>query len=239
MISGRYTRSKITDFARLNGATIDQLIVKGKLLVLMLRDTESFSILSTLGMTGWWYRMSWTTALKKHARVVLELDDGSLLVYCDSRNFGTFKVTTLEAANTKLGSLGPDIMTPESRWPPALQEFLTRVHRFAKKQTVAEGLMDQRIVAGVGNYIRADALYLATMSPLRPMQSLSEQELNKLWRAAHIISMAAYDDTHPIEADRGFDCLCYAKKLSPKNEPIEAFVDKNKRTVWWCPSEQV
>lgn len=243
VLSGRYTRTKIQGLEQLQGSLIKRVIVKGKLLVFVLQDsTNVFAALSTLGMSGWWYRLNDRNTLParvaKHIRLSIELDDGSRLVYVDTRNFGTFKITALELATAKLGALGADILAPPILWSTAQAEFLLRVDKYAKKQTVAEALLDQRIAAGVGNYIRADAMYLSAISPTRLMSELSKDELQRLWAASCRVAAFAWENVHPLEPNMTFDTVCYAKPTSPKGNPIDTYKDRNGRTVWYCPMEQ-
>jgi formamidopyrimidine-DNA glycosylase len=243
VISGRYARSQI-DLSELVGATIERIIVKGKLLIFALcKNDEVFAALSTLGMTGWWYRVDAKNplpdAVKSYVRIQLELHDGSILTFIDPRNFGTFKITSWTMSKIKLAELGPDIMTPEHLVSSiALPGFKARVARFGRKQTVAEALLDQRIAAGCGNYIRADAMHWATISPLRPMSSLSDEELARLWDAMRLIAARAYRDESMLEKGEGFSNLCYGQKTGMNGGTIETYTDKNGRTVWYCPTEQ-
>lgn len=237
VVSGRYIRSPI-DMSRTIGAVIERVIVKGKLIVFALRrDGEVFAALSTLGMTGWWYRTD-EPQNAKHRRIELTLDDGSTLVFVDQRNFGTFKVTSWAMAKAKQAELGPDIMTPPNLWTIAFPEFVARVQRFGRKATVAEALLDQRIAAGVGNYIRADAMYLASLSPHRSLIGLHETELKALWETLHLIAICAYEDRHPVLPNAGYANLCYGQKRSLRGGTIETYEDKHGRTVWYSPMEQ-
>lgn len=239
VISGRYVRAPI-DMSQLIGATIERVIVKGKLIVFALRrNSEVFAALSTLGMTGWWYRTHKSEATSiKHRRIEITLDDGSVLVFADPRNFGTFKVTSWSMAKAKQSELGPDIMTPPALWTITFPEFVARVQRFARKVTLAEALLDQRIASGVGNYIRADAMHLASFSPLRPMIELSEDELKKLWETLHLIATCAYEDRHPVTPNAGYSNLCYGQKTGLQGGTIKTYEDKHGRTVWYGPVEQ-
>lgn len=194
-------------------------------------------------MTGWWYRVDANSPLpntvERNVRIQLELNDGSVLAFIDPRNFGTFKITNWMMSKIKLAELGPDIMTAEHLvLSTALPEFKTRVVRFGRKQTVAEALLDQRIAAGCGNYIRADAMHWASISPLRAVTSLSDEELARLWNAMRLIAVSAYHDESMLKKDEGFSNLCYGQKTGMNGGTIETFTDKNGRTVWYCPTEQ-
>ena len=113
-----------------------------------------------------------------HERAVVELDDGSRLVYRDVRRFGTWLV--LEGAE-----LEPYLATkngPEplgSRFTAGwLEAQLSRRHAPLKAV-----LLDQRVVAGLGNIYADEALWRARLSPLRPANALSTEEIARLTRA--------------------------------------------------------
>ena len=140
---------------------------------LLLRLESGLGLLVHLRMTG-----SFGFAPATHERAVIELDDGSRLVYRDVRRFGTWLV--LEAAE-----LEPYLSTkngPEplgSRFTAAwLMSQLAR--RWAPVKAV---LLDQRVVAGLGNIYADEALWRARLSPLRPANSLSQEEAARLVRA--------------------------------------------------------
>lgn len=232
VVSGRYLRGAIHGLDEIVGMKLDRVAVKGKLITLYLRGSEPLAILNTLGMSGWW------TVFKEqdpefdtHRRIELQFDDGSVAVFFDPRNFGTFKVVSHAEAKRKQAELGPDIMTEEKLWSFVVPEFLTRVKRFAKDQTLAEGLLDQRICSGCGNYIRADAMYQARFSPLRRMSELTEADLRRIWDAMHKVAheSARADEYVP---------LCYGQKQTPTGGTVESYSDSDGRTVWWSPKEQ-
>ena len=238
VVGGRYMRAspEALGLSRLKNAVIERISCKGKLLVFHMRaDAETFAILSTLGMTGWWKpNYFFDETIDKYKRIALTFADHTMAVFFDPRNFGTFKVVSYSEMKRKLAELGPDILSPPQFWETiTIPEFLARVKRFGKKQTLAEALLDQRIAAGCGNYIRADAMYQASFSPHRPISDLSEAELLTIWRAMHKVAVTSY------EAEGAYQTVCYSQSLSPLGSPIEAYTDGNSRTVWWCPKEQV
>lgn len=246
VVSGRYVRGMVHDIERLNGTRLEQLSVKGKLIVFHLRSHEPFAVLSTLGMTGWWVVLKekdheWD----KYRRIELQFDDGTVAAFFDPRNFGTFRVVSFAESKRKMAELGPDILTERGHWESiAFPDFLTRVRRFAKAQTLAEALLDQRISSGCGNYIRAEAMYLARFSPHRLMSSLTELELRKIWQAMHEVATASYQNRALPQSlgaanpEGEFNHLVYGQEVSPHGMEIKSFMDSNGRTVWWSPEEQ-
>ena len=211
-------------------------------------DGTKRAILSTLGMTGWWEVATaeavkrWpldTDPMVKHRRIDIDLSNGSKLSYFDPRNFGTFKVVEYSEMKRKLTELGPDILMPEKLWNSiAFPEFFARARRFGRSLTLAEGLLNQRIACGCGNYIRADAMYLAGLAPQRKLAELTDMELRRIWIAMNSIALASLLNKDVLTSEGMFKNLCYHRKMSPNGNPTVSYKDKNNRTVWWCPMEQ-
>jgi DNA-formamidopyrimidine glycosylase len=239
VVGGRYMRTnqESLGLVHLPGCIIKEITCKGKLIVFnLVKADKSFPVLSTLGMTGWW-EPNYNSSLEfdKYKRILLEFTNGSSAMFYDPRNFGTFKLVTPNELEKKLKTLGPDILSDESRWDTeCLPEFYRRMKRFGKRQTIAEALLDQRISSGCGNYIRADALYLARLSPHLNAASLREEELKAIWRSMHVIARAALYDYHPMDITARFDNLVYGKKVTDRGHVVEHYIDKRNRRVWYC-----
>jgi formamidopyrimidine-DNA glycosylase len=144
---------------------------RGKYLVLRLES--GLALLVHLRMTG-----SFGFEPTSHERAVLELDDGTRLVYRDVRRFGTWLVledTDIEpylAAKTGPEPLGP-------RFTAAWLAGRLAVRRAPVKAV----LLDQRVVAGLGNIYADEALWRARVNPLHPAESLTRDEAGRLHRA--------------------------------------------------------
>lgn len=119
----------------------------------------------------------WVSELpSKHTRVVIRLSSGTLY-FNDMRIFGWMKVVTPDQRRAEFASYAPDINTPAIS-PEYLQT------RFAnKKVAVKTAVLDSNIVSGVGNIYANDALHLARIHPLRPVCSLSTDEIHRLTAA--------------------------------------------------------
>jgi formamidopyrimidine-DNA glycosylase len=140
---------------------------------LLLRLASGLGLLVHLRMTG-----SFGFAPATHERAVIELDDGSRLVYRDVRRFGTWLVLEEVELEPYLSTKnGPEPLGARftSAW---LMSQLTR--RWAPVKAV---LLDQRVVAGLGNIYADEALWRARLSPLRPANGLSQEEVARLVRA--------------------------------------------------------
>jgi formamidopyrimidine-DNA glycosylase len=140
---------------------------------LLLRLESGLGLLVHLRMTG-----SFGFAPVSHERAVIELDDGSRLVYRDVRRFGTWLVLDDAALEPYLQTKnGPEPLGPRftSRW---LGAQLAR-----RKAPLKAVLLDQRVVAGLGNIYADEALWRARLSPLRPASEVSGNEVLRLTRA--------------------------------------------------------
>jgi len=241
VVSGRYKRAAIHGLDALPGKVVKHVTAKGKLLVFHVHGGEDpIAVLSTMGMTGWWFvlKAGEPHELDKYRRVELSFEDGTVAAFFDPRNFGTLKVVSHNEAKRKLAELGPDIMMEEHLWNTvAIPEFLARVARFGRKQTLAEGLLDQRIASGCGNYIRADAMYLARLDPTMPMSSMTEDQLRLIWKCMNKVATCSFNNK-AIDGEGEFENLVYGFEKSPTGHQVDSYVDANGRTVWYSPKEQ-
>ena len=146
---------------RLDGARIGALTRRGKYILVELDD--SGLLLLHLGMSGRITAGAAAVPPEPHDHVVLTLDDGTIVRFNDPRRFGLLDYVPRgqERAHPLLAGLGPE---------PLEQGFdagyLNRA--LAGKMTpIKSALLDQRIVAGLGNIYVCEALYRARISPRR------------------------------------------------------------------------
>jgi formamidopyrimidine-DNA glycosylase len=140
---------------------------------LLLRFESGLALLVHLRMTG-----SFGFTPVSHERAVVELDDGSRLAYRDVRRFGTWLVLADAELEPYLATKnGPEPLGRRftSHW---LGAQLAR-----RKAPLKAVLLDQRVVAGLGNIYADEALWRARVSPLRPANDLSDPEVTRLARA--------------------------------------------------------
>jgi len=111
-----------------------------------------------------------------HTRVRIALDDGHRLVYVDPRRFGTGHLMASAAArDLYLGArLGPEPLTP------AFTVDYLRAAARGRTAPVKAFVLDQRRIAGVGNIYADEALFRASIHPLRPAGSLRSAQLAAL-----------------------------------------------------------
>ena len=114
----------------------------------------------TLGLTG---RILCNNY--KNNRVKFYLDNGKYFYFCDTRNFGTLNFyNSEERLNNKLNILGIDFF--ENTDKEIFEYIKTKMNKLRNKdKMLCEVLLNQKIFLGVGNYIRADAIYMSKLDP--------------------------------------------------------------------------
>src|SRR5258708_7097642 len=163
--------------ALLTGARFAAVSRSGKNLLLTLRraDGAPLGVWSHLGMTGKWLRRAAGDEKPRFAPVSLILDDGRALHYCDMRLFGRFRV--IKAARfseiAELADLGPDPLG-DGIDAPALHQRLQRL-----RTPIKVALLDQTLIAGVGNILASEALFRARLDPRRPARTLTLAEVRR------------------------------------------------------------
>lgn len=175
----------------LPGQTFRRLDRLGKMLIL---ELDHQGLLVHLGMTG--QLTFWDPAhpegqgpaappapghpvRDRHLHLILHLEGAAALLYRDVRRFGKWRMDPLETLRRapELVRLGPDPLTPEYRFE-AFSAALRRTRRRIKA-----ALLDQRVVAGLGNIYADEALHRAGIRPHRRCHRLTEGQKRCLFEA--------------------------------------------------------
>jgi formamidopyrimidine-DNA glycosylase len=112
-----------------------------------------------------------------HCRVCFDLADGSRLLFTDARKFGRIELWPADREEEALTGLGPEPLGADFT-----ADILAR-HLSRRKGPIKAVLLAQETVAGLGNIYADEALFLASIHPLRPANSLSTDELTHLHEA--------------------------------------------------------
>ncbi len=235
VISGRYTKNEIsglTEFKRNLPLRIAGAGVHGKFIYLICE--KEYSIWNTLGMSG-----SWKLVKNDHSRVQLQFSDGSSVYFEDMRNFGTLKmVKGKHQLIDKLQSLGPDMLAED-----VSHDKFTQAFRRKNSKNICEVLMDQTVVSGVGNYLKADSLWSAKINPHATVGDLSDDDLvilcdkvKEIIRASYETGGATIQTFSGVEYEKGSysdNFLVYNKKTDPLGNPvIKEMTPDGRRTHW-------
>lgn len=164
--------------ARLEGAKITGVARKGKFLQLTL-DTGDLLVVH-LRMSGQLLRCAAKEPVAKHTHVVITFTQGGQLRFVDPRTFGEVFVTnpeTIAEDAPEIGQLGIDPVEEPMSWTT----FGQLLHRHPMK--LKAFLMDQTILAGIGNIYSDEILHAAGLRYDRMTDSLSTMEIRRLYRA--------------------------------------------------------
>jgi formamidopyrimidine-DNA glycosylase len=151
---------------------------RGKYLVLSL-ETGDFLVIH-LGMSGQLLRTATKDPVAKHTHVIFTFTQHGQLRYLDPRKFGEMFVTTPEELTSEipeLTDLGVDPVDTPMSWTKFGQMLMS--HSMKLKSF----LMDQKILAGIGNIYSDEILFQAGLRYDRMTDSLSTQEIRRLYRA--------------------------------------------------------
>ena len=241
--SGRYSRHGSPDgfdqFCSELPVSVENVSFRGKFILLTTsKENKKWFIWNTLGMSGGWKREK-----SKHGHVEFHTGQESFF-FTDMRNFGTLKFTDSESlTQRKLLSIGPDHLSTEI----SDQEFTSRLMK-RSKQNITKVLMNQNIIGGVGNYIKAEALYMSAISPHRSVESLTESEfslLNKSIKKVVVSSFRSggntiktYSGMDNEKGDFVFSLKVYGRKKCEMGFDVIRETTPDGRTTHWVPQIQ-
>ena len=243
IVGGRFKKKppenieKFLDEARQKFLIIDEIEVKGKF---MWWTIGPWRMWCTYGMSG-----QWTQKKDSHAGITLCYgDDLSTIHFRDPRHFGTIKFVNDDVVHTKkLASLGPDMLND----PPDAGIFAKRLMK-KPQRTIAEVLMDQSCVAGIGNYIKAECLHRAGISPHRTVNALSSADIEKIRSEAINVCVESYrsqgatiSSYRTVDGHKGstqFNFRVYGKKQCQLGHDTVREETLDGRTSHWCPQCQ-
>jgi formamidopyrimidine-DNA glycosylase len=172
----RHARRK--EFAdRLAGKKMTKVDRKGKYVLVYLDDGDVLVV--HFGMSGQFLRGTKRQSLPTHTHVVIEFQQGGDLRFIDPRTFGEMFVTSADELGKvkELDHIAIDPLEDTFTW----QEFSGELARRASKLKTL--LMDQKFVSGLGNIYSDEVLFAAGLRHDRMSDSLSSQEVRRLYRA--------------------------------------------------------
>ena len=186
------------DFAaRLQGARVEALERRAKYLLGRLDTGETW--VTHLGMTGRFTVerglnartlgefVNAASTADRHAHLILETDAGARVTFFDARRFGYMGLTPTAdvAAHPWFRGLGPEPLGPEFHAAHLKRAFA------GKSQNVKATLLDQRVVAGLGNIYVCEALHMSRLSPKTPAGKVTGPARGRLEKAVREVLEAA------------------------------------------------
>ena len=223
-----------------NNTKIEKIETRGKFMYWTL--SKDWYIFITYGMTG-----QFSPKAGKHICMQIDLQNSPYQIYFnDPRHFGTVKfIKGQNELKVKLNKLGwdPLIHHMDDKWISYLKEKLK-----INNKPIGELLLDQSLFAGVGNYVRAESLYLAKLSPFKAANLLSNFEINLLCESIVKVMTESYDKqgatistystVYGEEGKYSGFFKVYSKKTDPQGNPVVR-QQIGGRTIHWCPNIQL
>ena len=241
-VSGRYVHHgvpKNTDaFARSLPLKCTSIENKGKVIFFFFED--SWCLISKLGMTGWWYIDTDKPTWHKSQTDVQFQFDRNVLNYTDFRNFGTIAITQdKNLIKKEMDQLAPDIIKPMTTYK-TFQQQLNKISTKRQNTLIEDALLDQKfIVSGIGNYLKAEILYDAKISPVRPIHTISPTEWQRFYRSARRVIKRMLRAVYLKDDEVYLNSMkVYRQDKDPQGNPVQKHTTKQGRTTFWVPSIQ-
>ena len=238
---------KRKDFtSRLVGRKLTKVERRGKYVLLHLDSGDA--LVTHFGMSGQFQRGNGRVVIEPHTHVVLTFQQGGDIRFIDPRTFGEMFVTTADELGKvkELQHIAIDPLDQVFTWP-TFQYLLAQ--RGAKMKQL---LMDQKFISGLGNIYSDEVLFAAGLRYDRLSDTLSSQEVRRLYRAIHdtvqdaikmrgtTLDDEAYVDLFGKPGEYQGELKVYGREGEPCRRcrtPIQT-VKVSQRTSYFCPQCQ-
>jgi len=218
------------------------------------KDNDIFTYPSILEYITQDSQNQWFQRALNHLNVEFITDYKNISFYFyDQLSFGTLKVVGGDDAgklilDKKLKELGPDLMDDTT----SFEVFDTQLRKKNNEtKPIGNVIVNQKVISGVGNYLRADALWMAKISPFRKVKDVKEDELELLYKSLRALIWGDYDyDTGvkkgyiksiKIPNDYKRDFFIYRQEKDIYDNIIkkeELFEGSQKRFIYWVEKIQ-
>jgi endonuclease-8 len=221
------------------GRTVERVEAQGK--HLLIHFSGGLVLHTHMRMTGAWHVYPTGERWRKapsQARVIIET--GERVAVCFNAPVVEVLTERERQIHGALRRLGPDLLGPD---PLDLVEVRARA-RASTAQTVGELLLDQRVVAGIGNIYRCESLYLCRVDPHRTCAALDDATIDRLvTTAARLLKANAVTSAFDRSFDGGPDRpWVYKRSGRPCRRcgtPVRRGLhEADARAVYWCPTCQ-
>jgi endonuclease-8 len=227
-ISTPNPRGRASGVRRLDGRTLDRVDARGKHLLLRFGD---LTLHSHLGMSGSWHVYPRGGTWRKPASAAWTVLRGE---NSEAVQFGgpTLRLLRTDALrrDPTLSRLGPDILAADFNPEAVAHSLRAHPHR-----TLGDALLDQTLVAGIGNIFKSEACFAARLDPWRPIGDLTDEQLERGAGAAHDLMRDAVENGRHANA-------VYRRSNQPCPTCGSRIVSRGQgdanRTTYWCPKCQ-
>jgi endonuclease-8 len=213
------------------GSRVEDVRSQGK--HLLIRFDGGLTLHTHLGMHGSWHRYRVSERWRRHpdAAVAVLETRGSVAVCFEAPVVELIDSRAL-AIHPSLSRLGPDLLAPE----PDLASASARLRAPERAAlTIAEALLDQGAVSGIGNVYRSEILWERSIRPFRPMRDLDEPEVRRiLATAVAMLRAGSRTGTRIIRVYRRTGRPCPRCGTLIRSQAI----GDPPRRLYWCPTCQ-
>lgn len=223
-VSAPNPRGRAARIERLDGRRLEGVESHGKNLMLRFGDLV---LHSHMGMNGAWHVYPRGARWRKPRRSAWALLVGDVQ---EAVQFGGPTLRLLPAArlsrDPQLSRLGPDILAPDFDPAPVIATMRTEPSR-----GLGDALLDQTLVAGIGNIFKSEACFAARVDPWRPLGDLDDGELTAVLEAARTQMLEA------VESGRHTYAVYRARRPCPvcRGHVRSRGQGDANRTTYWCP----
>jgi endonuclease-8 len=239
--------ARIEDDAPLTGRTVDSVAARGK--HLLMAFSGDLILHTHMRMNGSWhlYRPGERWRRPQTSMRVVVATDAVLAVGFDI-TVAEFLTGHALGRHPVLGALGPDLLGADVDVAAIAERIRAR-----GPETIGDVLLDQRVVAGIGNVIKAETLFLAGVSPFTPVDGLTDARIVRVVEVAKRLltenvaegpfaSAAAHGRRTTRSLDPGAPLWVYDRSGKPCRRcgaPIRADrTGADARVTYWCPACQ-
>lgn len=242
------------------GATIENIARKGKVIIFTLNNNKT--LLAHPKMTGHFLLGKWKhekdglkplhkgpmeDPMNRFIHIIFYLDNKEMLAFSDLRKFGRIELWETEKLSQAemINKIGIDALSKDL----TLEEFI-KIIKSAGKKKIKQALMEQELIAGIGNIYADEMLFLAGIHPLRASETLESYEIKALYKVRESVLKNAIElkgssisDFRKIDGTKG-DYQKQAKVYRKEGEECPNCgirIQRQKlgsRSTYYCPNCQ-
>ena len=214
-----HPRARVLQIApRLDGRRLLAVDARGK--NLLLRFEPELVLVSHLTMRGRWRVQALCDAGELRGQPWLRITG-------DTHEATQWNGPVLELGDKRLRRLGPDILEE----PPPLEQLVDSLRRAAQERAIGDVLLDQRVIAGVGNLWRSELLFAAGIAPQTRLREVSDAALGSFVESS---AAAMSDGRSQPRVYRRARQACRVCATVIQSRPL----GEHGRSVYWCPGCQ-
>ena len=237
ILSKSFVNKKNIDFK----GKINEINRVGKYIIIKIKD--KCSIVIHLRMTGKLIYLKSIDEIKdNHVRFIFYLNDGSCLLFNDVRTFGQIEIYPPNINILKIKNIGADALS-EAFTLEYFEDILKK-----RKTPIKNLLLNQSIIAGIGNIYAMEILFASKVSPLKYSHTLTKKQIQIIYNnIKHILNLAILHNGTSISDFRNIDdktgefqnfLKIYGKKICPECNNTLWKTLQNNRTTLYCKNCQ-